>query len=284
MDNHQALGEYLRARREQIQPEDAGLVGGGRRRVPGLRREELAMLAGISTDYYIRLEQGRNQTPSPQVLDALAGVLRLDADSTAYLHALAATPGSHRSARGAQRVPASTLQFLDALPMPAFIHDKRMTVLAANTLGSALSPNYRPGVNLLRAVFLDPRERELHVDWGRATTEAVAGLRAAATTALDDPELNSLVGELSLKSEEFRQLWARHDVHLRTGGMSLLEHTEVGALELRHEKFTISGTDGHTLVAYHAEAGSSSAQALAILGSLSATHEATQDSADRYFQ
>jgi transcriptional regulator with XRE-family HTH domain len=283
MDNHQALGEYLRARREQIHPEDAGLVGGGRRRVPGLRREELAMLAGISTDYYIRLEQGRNQTPSPQVLDALAAVLRLDADSSAYLHALAATPGSHRAPRRPQRVPVSTLQFLDALPMPAFIHDKRMTVLATNTLGSALSPNYRTGVNLLRAVFLDPRERELHLDWNRATAEAVAGIRAAAA-ALDDPELNALVGELSIKSEDFRRLWARHDVHTRTGGTSLLEHPEVGALELRHEKLTISGTDGHTLVAYHAEPGSPSAQALAILGSLTATHDVALDSEPRYSQ
>lgn len=275
MDSHKALGEYLRARRDQIRPEDIGLIGGGRRRVPGLRREELATMAGISPDYYLRLEQGRNQTPSPQVLDAIAAVLRLDADSTAYLHALVNPPSpARRPARRIERVPAGTLQFLDALPMPAFIHDKRLTVLAANTLGAALSPNYRPGVNLLRAIFLDPDERDLHQDWDRATTEAVAGVRAAAATALDDDELHALIGELTVKSEAFRRLWSRHDVHRRTGGNSILEHPEVGRLELRHEKLTVAGTDGHTLVAYHAEPGSASAQGLQLLGTVAATRAA----------
>lgn len=275
MDSHKALGEYLRARREQIQPEDVGLIGGGRRRVAGLRREELAMLAGISTDYYLRLEQGRNQTPSAQVLDAIAAVLGLDADSTAYMHALVGPQGAaRRPSRRVERVPAGTLQFLDALPMPAFIHDKRLTVLASNTFGAALSDNYRPGVNLLRAIFLDPAERELHRDWDRAVTEAVAGIRAAAATTLDDDELNAIVGELSIKSESFRRLWSRHDVHRRTGGMSVLEHPDVGPMELRHEKLTVSGTDGQTLVVYHAEPASSSAQALQLLGSISVTREA----------
>lgn len=248
MDHHQALGQYLRARREQIQPEDVGLVGGGRRRVPGLRREELAMLAGISADYYLRLEQGRHQTPSPQVLDALAAVLYLDADSTAYLHSLAASTNaaSRSPVRRTERVPAGTLQFLDALPMPAFIHDRRLTVLAANAFASALSPNYRPGVNLLRAIFLDDDERELHRDWSRATVEAVAGVRAAVGSRFDDDELTALIGELSMRSEAFRRLWARHDVHRRTGGVSLLDHPDVGPLELRHEKLAIAGTDGQT--------------------------------------
>jgi transcriptional regulator with XRE-family HTH domain len=277
MDNHQALGEYLRARREQVQPEDVGLIGGGRRRVRGLRREELAMLAGISTDYYLRLEQGRHQTPSAQVLDAIAAVLRLDADSTAYMHALVSPPApARRPTRRAERVPAGTLQFLDALPMPAFIHDKRLTVLASNGLGVALSDNYRPGVNLLRAIFLDPAERDLHRDWDRASTEAVAGIRAAAAAKLDDAELNAIVGELSIKSESFRRLWSRHDVHRRTGGLSLLEHPDVGPMELRHEKLTVSGTDGQTLVAYHAEPGSASEQALQLLGSVAATREGSR--------
>lgn len=272
MDNHQALGEYLRARREQLQPEDVGLIGGGRRRVPGLRREELAMLAGISTDYYLRLEQGRNQTPSAQVLEALAAVLRLDADSTEYLHALAVPPGHARPpARRSERVPVGTLQLLQALPMPAFIHDKRLTVLAANPAARALSPNYRAGVNLLRAIFLDRDERDLHRDWNRASTEAVAGIRAAAAARLDDVDLNALIGELTIRSADFGRLWARHDVHKRTGGISLLEHPDVGPLELRHEKLAIMGTDGQTLVVYHAEPGSPSAEALQILGNLMAT-------------
>ncbi|OZF43107.1 helix-turn-helix domain-containing protein [Rhodococcus sp. 14-1411-2a] len=271
MDNHEALGGYLRARREQLDPEDVGLIGGGRRRVRGLRREEVAMLAGISTDYYVRLEQGRNQTPSTQVLDALAAVLRLDADSTAYLHALATPPTSaRRPARRTERVSAGTLRFLDALPMPALIHDRRFTVLAANRMATALSPNNSPGVNLLRAVFLDADERELHRDWSRVTTDAVAGIRAVSATHLDDEVLTALVGELSIASAVFRQLWARHDVHLRTGGTSLLDHPEVGPLDLRHEKLTVAGTDGQTLVAYHAEPNTPSADALQLLGTLAA--------------
>lgn len=271
MDKHQALGEYLRARRERVRPEDVGLVPGSRRRVTGLRRDELAMLAGISTDYYLRLEQGRNQTPSHQVLEALAGVLQLDDDSTAYLHDLASAGPQRRPTRRAERVPVSTLQLLDALPLPAFVHDKRLTVLAANPLATALSPSYRPHVNLLRAVFLDPDERELRRDWDRAATEAVAGIRAVSAAALDDAELESLVGELSVKSDAFRRLWARHDVRRRAGGTSLLQHPDVGPLELRHEKLTIAGTDGQTLVAYHAEPGTTSAASLALLGSIAAT-------------
>jgi transcriptional regulator with XRE-family HTH domain len=277
MDHHRALGEYLRARREQVMPEDVGLVGGGRRRVPGLRREELAMLAGISTDYYLRLEQGRNQTPSAQVLDALAAVLMLDTDSTAHLHALADPAStSRRASRRLERVPAGTLQFLDALPMPAVVHDHRFTVLAVNRMGKALSPNNSVGINLLRAAFLDPDERELHRDWNRVTVDAVAGLRAASAAHLDDDVLNALIGELSVRSETFRRLWARHDVRRRVGGTSLLEHPIVGPLDLRHEKLTIAGTDGQVLVAYHAEPMSPSADALQLLGNLAASEVRTR--------
>jgi transcriptional regulator with XRE-family HTH domain len=272
MDSHQVLGNYLKARRDQVRPEDVGLFGGGRRRVPGLRREELATLAGISVDYYVRLEQGRDQNPSPQVLDAVARVLQLDADSTAYLHELAAqSERPARAARRSDRVPSGITLLLESLPMPAFVQNKYMDVLASNTLGAALSPNYRPGVNLLRAVFLDPAERELHLDWDRATTEAVAGLRAVSASGLNDPDLTALVGELSLHSDTFRQLWARHDVHQRVGGTTLLKHPEVGELQLRHEKLAIAGTDGQLLVIYHADPASDSAASLQLLGTIAAT-------------
>jgi transcriptional regulator with XRE-family HTH domain len=262
------LGEYLRARRELVQPADLGLPGGGRRRVAGLRREELAMLAGISSDYYLRLEQGRDQNPSAQVLDAIANVLQLDADGVAYLHELGRPKTRKRSRSRADRVPEGTVLFLHALDMPAFVQSRFMDVLAANRLGEALSPNYRPGMNLLRAVFLDPSDRELHQDWERATEEAVAGLRSVAGSDTDDPRLTELVGELSLRSDRFRQLWARHDVHTRSGGTSLLKHPQVGPLKLRHEKLAIAGTNGQLLVAYHADPGSESARSLALLGSL----------------
>lgn len=269
MDVHRALGDYLRARRQLVQPEDVDLARGSRRRVPGLRREELAALAGISPDYYLRLEQGRDQQPSPQVLDALAGALRLDADGTAHLHALARqAERRHGTRRRARPVSAGVLQVLETLPLPAFVQDEYLNVLAANALAEALSPNYRADVNLLRAVFLDPADRELHQDWDRATAEAVAGLRTVSGRDLDDPDLTALVEELSERSEHFRRLWARHDVHTRVGGSSRMQHPVVGALQLEHEKLIVSGTDGQLMVIYHARPGSPSEAALHRLASI----------------
>lgn len=268
MPRSNGIGEYLRARRELIRPEEVGLPGGGRRKVAGLRREELAMLAGISADYYLRLEQGRDQNPSAQVLNALARVLNLDADSVTYLHELAAARSAQPARRPADRVPPGTRQLLDELPMPAFIQNKYFDVLAANRPARALSPSYRPGVNLLRAVFLDPQDRILHDDWDRATSQAVGGLRAATATDPGDPHLTELVGELCLRSDEFRRLWARHDVHRREGGTSRINHPRAGMLHLRHEKLAVSGTDGQLMVVYHAEPGSDSAKALKALGEI----------------
>jgi transcriptional regulator with XRE-family HTH domain len=275
MDTHRALGDYLRARRERVRPEDVGLVGGGRRRVPGLRREELATLAGISADYYLRLEQGRDQNPSTQVLNGIARVMQLDADSTAYLHELANQSTRRRStARPSDRVPVGIGLLLDSLPTPAFVQNKYFDVLAANLLGQALSPNYQPGVNLLRAVFLDPADRDLHQDWDRVTSEAVAGLRAVSGSDINDAQLQALVGELSLRSEQFRKLWARHDVHQRTGGISRMRHPDVGDLQLRHEKLVIAGSGGLLLVVYHAEPGTESEASLRLLGTIAATQVA----------
>ncbi|MDG4809365.1 helix-turn-helix transcriptional regulator [Micromonospora sp. WMMD1120] len=286
MTSTNALGEYLRSRRELVRPQDVGLPAGGRRRVAGLRREELAMLAGISADYYLRLEQGRGQRPSAQVLDALARVLQLDADSTAYLHELAAPKPRRRARRRTEQVPVGIAQMIDQMPLPAFVQNKYLDVLAANALGRALSPSYHPGTNLLRAVFLDPAERDLHQDWDRATADAVAGLRAVSATDVEDPYLAALVGDLSLRSERFRRLWARHDVHKRVGGTSSIKHPEVGLMHLRHEKLAITGTDGQLLVIYHAEPHTAAAQALALLGSIAASAgppatPAVRDSATR---
>jgi transcriptional regulator with XRE-family HTH domain len=284
MDRTNALGEFLRARRALVRPEDVGLPGGGLRRVPGLRREEVAMLAGISSDYYLRLEQGRDRNPSVQVLQAIAGVLRLDADATSHLVGLAQdrpSPGV-RSGRRTQRVPASLLQLIDGWPRnPAYIQNRYTDCLAANALATALTPNYRRGVNLLRAVFLDPAERELRRDWEDLTEEGVAVLRSEAGADADDPRLRDLVGELSLRSERFRTLWARHEVRPRRGRVSHLTHPQVGDLDLQSEKLSVDGTDGLTLVVFHAEPGSRSAELLDILGSLAAPpgHRARPDGA-----
>jgi transcriptional regulator with XRE-family HTH domain len=266
------IGEYLRARRDLILPQDAGLPGGGRRRVPGLRREEVAMLAGISTDYYLRLEQGRDQHPSAEVLDALARVLQLDADATAHLHRLAAPTPRRRTAPRPEQVPASVRQLIDGWTSnPAYVQNKFAEVLAANALVTAISPNYAPGVNILRAVLLDPAERDLRRDWEELTQEGVASLRALVGPDVSDPRLVKLVGELSVRSERFRLLWGRHDVQPKRSRVSRLTHPQVGELDLQSDKFMIGGAEDLVLVVFHAEPGSRSAELLAILGSLSAS-------------
>jgi transcriptional regulator with XRE-family HTH domain len=280
VDKTNALGAYLRARRDLVRPQDVGLIAGGRRRVPGLRREELAMLAGISSDYYLRLEQGRDQHPSAQILDALATALRLDAAATAHLHQLA-RPRARRSPRArAEGVLAGIAQLIDQFPMPAYVCGRYMDVLAANALARALSPNFTPGRNLLRQVFLDPGDRELHLDWERATAGVVGGLRAAAGADPADPRLAALVGELSIRSDRFRTLWARADVGHRRDGTSHMLHPKVGELHLRREKLHIPGADGQQLIIYHAQPGTDSAQALALLGSIAATEEREAAAAD----
>jgi transcriptional regulator with XRE-family HTH domain len=265
-----ALGDFLRARRQRVRPEDVGIQrGGGLRRVPGLRREEVAMLAGISADYYLRLEQGRDRHPSVQVLEALAAVLRLDADATAHLISLAAPRPTSR--RPVQPVPDSVRELISTWPSnPAYVQNRFTDVQAVNALATALSPNYSVGTNLLSAVFLDPAERELRRDWAEATEEGVASLRHYVGPDVDDPRLVELVDELSAGSERFRELWGRADIQPRRGRLSRLTHPQVGDLELRSDKFSIDGTDGLVLVVFHAEPGSRSAELLGILGSLNA--------------
>ncbi|MEV4708819.1 helix-turn-helix transcriptional regulator [Actinoplanes sp. NPDC049316] len=266
-----ALGEYLRARRELVNPADAGLRVVGVRRTPGLRREEVATLAGISADYYLRLEQGRDRNPSPQVLEALARVFGLDATATQYLLSLSTSrPAAPRRTRR-EVVPTGIRQLLDALNLPAFVESRIFDVLAANRLATVLSPSIRPGSNRLRSVFLDEDVRDEIPDWEQAIGGMVASFRASIGTDADDPRTAQLVGELSLASEPFRRLWARHDVRPLTGAPMRLLHPQVGMLHLRREKLPIGDSGGQLLVIYHAEPGSESARALSLLGSLAAT-------------
>jgi transcriptional regulator with XRE-family HTH domain len=229
------------------------------------------MLAGISSDYYLRLEQGRDQHPSAQVLDALAEALRLGVEATAHLHELARPKTRRRARPRTERVPAGIGQLIEQLPLPAFVTGRYLDVLAANQLAQALSPNFAPGRNVLRQVFLDPGDRELHLDWDRATAGVVGGIRARAGADPEDPHLAALVGELSMRSDRFRTLWARADVGHRRDGTSHMQHPQVGELYLRREKLDIAATDGQQLVIYHAAPGTDSAQALALLGSIAAT-------------
>ncbi len=271
MRHDNRIGEYLRARRELVQPEDADLpgLGHGRRRVPGLRREEVALLAGVSTDYYVRLEQGRDQHPSAQVLDALARARQLDDDATAHLHRLAAPPPRRRrrTARP-ERVPSGIASLIASWDQtPAYVYGRYMDVLAVNPLATAVAPYHVVGENVVRTAFLDPRIRDMYEDWDSVTASTAAGLRALVGPDVDDPRLNELVGELSVRSERFQQLWARYDVRPKRSGTMRIDHPQVGPLELSYEKLPIPDTDRQTLVVYHAEPGSRSAQGLALLAS-----------------
>ncbi|MFG2424869.1 helix-turn-helix transcriptional regulator [Streptomyces sp. NPDC048448] len=269
--NH--LGNYLRARRDLVDPKDVGLPGGGRRRVPGLRREEVALLAGISSEYYLRLEQGRDQNPSPPVLDALARVLQLDLDATRHLHTLASPAPRHFSPPPDERVTLGIQQLINTswAGTPAVVLNRYMDVLAANPLAIALSPSNQPGTNAIRSAFLDPRVRSLYLNWGEMTIRAVASLRALIGPDGNDPSIVELVNELSAGSETFRRLWARHDVSPRGTGTSHMDHPQAGRLELRYERLLLAGTDGQLLVVHHADPGSPSAQKLAQLATTLST-------------
>jgi transcriptional regulator with XRE-family HTH domain len=259
------LGEYLRARRELVDPGDVGLRVAGVRRTPGLRREEVATLAGISADYYLRLEQGRDRNPSPQVLTALARVLGLDAAATSYLLDVANPPLPARTRARTPRpetVPASLRQLLATVNLPAFVESRMFDVLAANARATALSPSMRPGENRLRSMFLNPAERDLYPEWSKQLAGLIGAFRASIGPDADDPRIAQLVGELSLASEPFRRLWARHDVRALKGRAVTMRHPEVGPLELWLEKLPVNDTDGQLLVIYHAEPGSASAAAL----------------------
>jgi transcriptional regulator with XRE-family HTH domain len=242
------------------------------------------MLAGISSDYYLRLEQGRDRNPSVQVLEAIAEVLRLDADATEYLLTLA-QERSHvpvRARTRTERAPESIVELISGWPNnPAYVQNKYTDVLAVNALCAALSPNYSVGVNMLTALLLDPRERDLRRDWDDLTEEGVAILRSELGPNVDDPRLRELVGDLSVRSERFRRLWARHEVRPRRGRLSQLTHPEVGELDLRSDKLTIGGTDNVTLVVFHAVPGTRDAESLALLGSLVASHDEAPESSVR---
>jgi transcriptional regulator with XRE-family HTH domain len=266
------IGQFLRARRELVQPEDVGIESYGRRRVPGLRREELAMLAGVSVDYYVRLEQGRERHPSEQVLEALARALQLDDTAARHLQELARPPTRRRrpSARP-QRVRPGVERLMDSWThSPAFVMGRCMDVLAANSLADALHGRSIRGINLVRSILLEPGAQDFYADWDDVARDTVATLRALAGTDLDDPRLTELVGELSLKSEEFRRLWARHDVREKTSGTKRFVHPVVGELSLGYESFAIGGAPGQILVVYHAEPGGRDERALKLLESVAA--------------
>ena len=280
MDTRSEIREFLTSRRGRITPEQSGLPSYGPRRVPGLRREEVAVLAGVSVPYYTRLERGDMSGVSDSVLDALARALQLDDAERAHLFDLAraAQPvlAPRRPRRAKQQVRPAVQQILDALTGgAAFVRNDRLDILAGNPLGYALYSEMfvaaaRP-VNTARFVFLDPRAPAFYLDWERAAREVVAVLRSAAGRDPHDRALSDLVGELSTQSELFRTHWASHNVRFLNNGIKHFNHPAVGELSLNFERLELAADDGLTIFTYTADPGSRHEEALRLLGSWAAT-------------
>ena len=277
------IAEFLVSRRAKIAPEQAGLPSYGQRRVPGLRREEVASLAGVSADYYRRLERGQVSGASELVLDALARALQLDDAERTHLFDLAraASPvASKRSRPPKTRVRPVVQRLLGQIEAPAIVSTVCGDYLAANVLGRALySPVFdsrEQPANSGRFTFLDPAAREFYPEWERLASELVASLRSQAGRNPHDRHLQDLIGELSTRSEEFRVRWAAHNVRFHRTGSKRLQHPIVGALELRYETLTLDADDGLRLALYTAEVGSASQQALDLLASWTATPAPTE--------
>ncbi len=276
-----ALGAFLHARRDLVTPQQAGIPDRGDRRVPGLRREEVAMLAGIGTDYYLRLERGRDRNPSVQVLESIARVLQLDDEHFAYLLSLAAeVPRRRRRRPRKESVPAGALKLMDSLNQPAFIEGRYFDILASNGLARVLTPGLVPGGNQLRDFFLNPAVQAFYPEWENVTECFVASLRQAVGNDIDDPRFIEITGELSLASERFRQLWARHEVRGQSGTLMRIAHPQVGELILNRERLRIEGTEGQMLVVYHPDSGSDAAEKLALLAAIALPASGRPEHAD----
>ncbi|MEU3340611.1 helix-turn-helix transcriptional regulator [Streptomyces sp. NPDC006668] len=278
MSDSTPLGDFLRARREALKPQDVGLPEHGRRRVPGLRREEVAMLAGVSSDYYMRLEQGRETSPSPQVIDAIAAALHLDDEAHDHLRRLTRAPQERRGiSAGHNRISPQLLQLIDNWPdTPAFILGPALDILAHNALAAALHSGFQRFDNLARMIFLDPAGPTFYQDWDKAANSCVAELRAAYGHEPDSSRITEVVDTLCAKSPEFAELWARHEVKRKTQQAKNLAHPEVGALEIQFSAFTVSSAPHQQLVVYQAEPASATAAAFAELRSRADRGESAQ--------
>lgn len=292
------LGDFLRSRRSRLSPEDAGVrTYGERRRVPGLRREELAQLAGVSVAYYTRLEQGVSRNASDGVLGAIARALRLDDDETAYLTALARPPrAAGRAGTGPrhrhERVRPSVRTMVAALgDVPAVLIGYRNDVLGWNPMGHALVFGHLPfdapdraetRPNMFRLIFCDPHMRELYADWKTKTQDAVAHLRMVSGQYPDDPQLTSLVGELCMRSQEFARLWAGHPVRQCRATVRGFRHPLVGGLTLNEEVMELAADPDQRLLVYTAEPDSPSEAGLRLLAGLTAEKAAPAASPARW--
>lgn len=274
------LGDFLRARRGRLHPRDVGLEPGGRRKVAGLRREELALLAGLSTDYYQRMEQGREVRPSDDVLDAIAGALGLDDEERRHLFTLAHAarrPMPARVRHDPERVPAGTRRLLRVLDTPAVVLGRHLDLLAWNAMAQALlgDPDaYPPGrLNMLLLMFDDALTGGRScTGWERQALDYIGMMRAAVATDPTHPRATAIVGELSIRSAEFRRLWARHDVRESVSGTKTFRVPEAGDITLDWDTYPLPGSPGPVMLVFTAEPGSADADRLQLLAALHATH------------
>lgn len=258
------LGAYLRRKRSELTPADAGLISTGIRRVPGLRREEVAWLAGVSVDYYIRLEQGRETSPSVQVLDALGAALRLDDDGRHHLFRLVGITPKPVRARVPDEVDPALVRLMASWPNnPALVYNRAYDPLATALFGTEPA-------NLMLLVFTDPRAREFYVDWPEIAANSVAGFRLNHTAAPADPRVGAVLAQLLNESHEFRELWGSHDARGKSLATKTFHHIAVGDLTLGMQTFSVKSSPGQELVVYDAQPGSPSDDALKLLGSVAA--------------
>lgn len=266
---HNDLGAFLRAKRAVLEPGEVGLPTGGVRRVAGLRREEIAVLAGVSADYYGRLEQGRERNPSPQVLAAIGRALRLDAASRGHLYRIAGLNPSMAPDSGRDLVHPSLLELLDAFPTAAaYVLSPTFDVLATNTIAGALLAPFAGTQNMVRVLFTDPEARVVFPEWPVLTRATVDALRLNAGLYPDDANIRALVDELLPLSEEFRSLWSANSVAPLSRAYKVFNHPELGRIELTYQTFDVHDAPGQQLLVGTPAAGSPSADSLAILGSM----------------
>ena len=294
MDTKQEIQEFLTSRRARITPAQAGVrsFGSGRRRVPGLRREEVASLAGVSIAYYTKLERGDASGVSDTVLEALSRALQLDDAERSHLFDLVRAQQPVARTRRRRSAPPtirpSVQRLLDLIDAPAYIRNARMDIVAMNKLGEALYSeilvNPRRPANTARFCFLDPRATAFYIDWDESADASVAVLRAEAGRNPHDQELTNLIGELSTQSEDFRVRWARHDVGTHDAGLKRLRHPIVGRLELTYEGMTLAADPDLVLFAFTADVGSKSEEALNLLASWTATPDEETLDADHQEQ
>jgi hypothetical protein len=278
VDSENKLGDYLRARRALVRPQDVGLPDDGPRRVAGLRRDEVALLAGVSTDYYIRLEQGRERHPSDQVLRSIASALRLDDVAVEHLFRLGLPVFAVRTATSLTVAP-ELVRLMDGMAdVPAFLVGAAQDILGANAMARQLYRGFARFDNLLRMIFLDPYAKSFYRDWDTVARCAVDNLRASSSQFPADEHIERVAGELTLHSPAFANLWARYEVRPRTREDKHFMHPQVGELRLHFETFAVASAPGQHLSVYSAEPGSASHDGLVLLRRLA--EQATTDSLD----